>query len=72
MLAAARGAVSGLTRGKDKAEADISMADAKPAPRPGADVAPDLSLDQPLEPGSGRPRPGQRDRMSDIPHDAKA
>ena len=69
MLAAARGAVSGLGR-KDKAEAEAPALDAKAPLRPTMDSAPDLSLDLPLEPGSGRPRPGQRDVITES--EAKA
>jgi localization factor PodJL len=63
MLAAARDAVTSRKRDKEKDEAAPPMlppSPARPAAAP-ATAAPDLALDMPLEPGSGRPRPGQHD-----------
>ncbi len=62
MIAAARDAVTSRKRDKD---AEVAAPPppppaARPAAAPAASAA-DLSLDMPLEPGSGRPRPGQQD-----------
>ncbi len=77
ILAAARDAVTSRKRGKDKAEDEAPPSEPQmqaPQVRPPAapaPSAPDLSLDMPLEPGSGRPRPGQREAMAEG-GDAKA
>ncbi len=63
MLAAARDAVTSRKRGKEQEEVAPPTPPKLPprAPAAAAASAPDLSLDMPLEPGSGRPRPGQQD-----------
>ncbi len=75
MFAAARDAVSSRKRKeKDEEEAvappPLPKAPARPATS-AATQAPDLALDMPLEPGSGRPRPGQQD-MANGAADPKA
>lgn len=71
MFAAAKGAVSGLKLGKGqgRGEGGPEPAIAMPEPPQAAPVA----LDLPLEPGSGRPRPGSRMPAAEIepPKDLK-
>jgi localization factor PodJL len=81
MLAAARGAVTNLKPGKSAAgKTATTMAPAPeaeaaepaltaPPPRPAMETA---SLDLPLEPGSGRPRPGMQGSGAADAHDPKA